>query len=295
VTLDSSAIGQPSPGHITVAGDSDHFVLRPCAWAGGVCDRGMVHATNQDCLAMAAGVHASAGPIAVVAVSDGVSTSAHAGEAARLAASVAAAGIADVLQVAEAMSLPDLGHRVREAFVAANDAILAAAADEDPGSWACTLALAVWWRGRVLAGGIGDSRCYWVPRKGTARLLTTDDSLAQARIELGIARQVAETGAQAHAILKWLGPGAGDPEPSLQAFDPDGPGWLVVCSDGLWNYASAPSDLQTVVREASAGDPALGAWQLADRLVEWANRQGGHDNVTVGIVEIPPAGRPARP
>ena len=243
---------------------------------------------------MAAGVHAEAGPIAVVAVSDGVSTSAHAGEAARVAANVAADRIADVLQNADAMSLPDLGHRVREAYVAANDAVLTAAVAEDTGSWACTLALAVWWRGRVLAGSIGDSRCYWVPREGTARLLTTDDSLAQARIELGIARQVAETGSQAHAILKWLGPGSGDPEPSLQAFDPDGPGWLLVCSDGLWNYASAPHELQAVVRQITTREPALGAWQLAERLVGWANGRGGHDNVTVGVVEVTPAARPAR-
>jgi len=282
-TLPLSSAG----GFPTVEGDVNHFVLRPCPWAGGVSDRGLVHATNQDSLAIAAGSDAQARPVAALAVSDGVSTSAHSAEAARLAATEAADHLADALQQ-DVFSLVDLGSRMQEAFVRANDAILAAAHGSPTGSWACTLVIAAWWRRRIVVGNVGDSRAYWVPRQGEGKLMSTDDSLAQARIELGIAREVAETGAQAHAILKWLGPGSGDPEPTLRAIDPRGPGWLVVCSDGLWNYASDPPDFDRVVRTCAErlGGRATTAWELAQCLTDWAKAQGGRDNVTAAVLAV---------
>ncbi|MCL2317143.1 MAG: protein phosphatase 2C domain-containing protein [Actinomycetia bacterium] len=269
-------------------------MLRPCPWAGGASDIGLSHTTNQDSLAIAAGLDADGGRIAAVAVSDGVSTSPHSAQAAHVAATVSANRLADTLQGAGIFSLPDLGSRIHEAFVHANDAVLAAAEFDEPGSWACTLVLAAWWRGRIVVGNIGDSRCYWVPDTGEARLLSTDDSLAQARIELGMARVAAETGAQAHAILKWLGPGAGDPEPTLQALHPKTAGWVIVCSDGLWNYASAPADMERVVHDclAELGLERPPAWRLAEGLVAWSNSQGGRDNVTVAALDV---AAPARP
>ena len=60
--------------------------------------------------------------------------------------------------------------------------------------------------------------------------------------------------------------------------------WLVVCSDGLWNYASAPAELARQVDAASQpdDDPV----RVAARLVAWANTQGGKDNVTVALARL---------
>jgi len=70
------------------------------------------------------------------------------------------------------------------------------------------------------------------------------------------------------------------------------PGWLLVCSDGLWNYCSAAEDLAKVVSQASATSPALeGAAEplpLARALVAWANAQGGRDNISVALARIHP-------
>jgi serine/threonine protein phosphatase PrpC len=68
----------------------------------------------------------------------------------------------------------------------------------------------------------------------------------------------------------------------------DGPGWLLVCSDGLWNYASAVAEMVTLMKDlsASAGtDPV----PLAGALVDWANAAGGHDNITAALARCDPS------
>jgi serine/threonine protein phosphatase PrpC len=63
------------------------------------------------------------------------------------------------------------------------------------------------------------------------------------------------------------------------------PGWLVVCSDGLWNYcsdASALADLAHEKLDLAQNDPLT----AAGALVDWANAQGGHDNVTVALARV---------
>jgi len=67
------------------------------------------------------------------------------------------------------------------------------------------------------------------------------------------------------------------------------PGWLLVCSDGLWNYCSAAQDLAAVVSQASTTSPeAAEPLPLARALVAWANAQGGRDNISVALARIHP-------
>ncbi len=69
----------------------------------------------------------------------------------------------------------------------------------------------------------------------------------------------------------------------------DGPGWLLLCSDGLWNYCSEPAAMRDVVAWslAQAGGEPLAT---ASALVDWANAQGGHDNITVVLARLGAAG-----
>jgi len=67
------------------------------------------------------------------------------------------------------------------------------------------------------------------------------------------------------------------------------PGWLLVCSDGLWNYCSAAEDLAALVRDTAEGPPEEAEpLTLAGALVDWANTQGGQDNITVALARIQP-------
>ena len=89
---------------------------------------------------------------------------------------------------------------------------------------------------------------------------------------------------RAHAITGWLGADAYEVEPHTASFKPDRPGVVVVCTDGLWNYAEVGGGDG---RGGAAGRPRAAAAQRAQRLVGYALDGGGHDNVTVAVVPFP--------
>jgi len=85
---------------------------------------------------------------------------------------------------------------------------------------------------------------------------------------------------QAHGITHWLGADAGESaEPDAMRFKFPGPGYLLLCTDGLWNYAPEPEQLRNVLK----GSDAL---EMARNLVEFANSQGGHDNITAVLLRV---------
>jgi serine/threonine protein phosphatase PrpC len=138
---------------------------------------------------------------------------------------------------------------------------------------------------RVVVGWLGDSRAYHVSRAG-ARQLTQDHSwvnevVAAGRMSLALALR----SPQAHCVTRTLGGATGDgDEPSLLAFDvPEEGGHLILCTDGLWNYAPEPERLAGLVRGQPAGADAL---SLARGLVGYALDRRGHDNVTAAVLAL---------
>jgi serine/threonine protein phosphatase PrpC len=95
----------------------------------------------------------------------------------------------------------------------------------------------------------------------------------------------AEAHPNAHVITAWLGVDAGEVRPHVATFRPAGPGTLLVCSDGLWNYFPAAGDLAAQL----AGGPGGPADPLdtARTLVRHALEAGGRDNITVAVIPIP--------
>jgi serine/threonine protein phosphatase PrpC len=137
----------------------------------------------------------------------------------------------------------------------------------------------------LVVGWVGDSRAYWFPDEGIPLQLSTDDSWAAEAIALGFSREEAERAPQAHSITRWLGLDAHDAVPRTVARRLEVPGWLLLCSDGLWNYSSEAADLHDLVAAtvAATGSEPLA---LAEALVAWANAQGGHDNITVALARV---------
>jgi serine/threonine protein phosphatase PrpC len=160
----------------------------------------------------------------------------------------------------------------------------------------CTFVAAVVEQDLLVVGSVGDSRAYWLPDDGTAIALTVDDSFAQEQITSGVPRAEAETGPQSHAITRWLGVDAPDHTPTTATMTLAEPGWLLVCSDGLWNYCSAAQDLAILVQKTSSPSPAAAEpLALAGALVDWAIAQGGQDNITVALARIHPVAPPSTP
>lgn len=179
-----------------------------------------------------------------------------------------------------------LATAIVEAGLRANGAVVASAGDPPrPNPPSCTFAAAVVEGALLVAGWVGDSRVYWLPDAGHAVQVSADDSWAGEAIAAGIPREDAERAPQAHAITRWFGVDAPDPRAHTAALRLDRSGWVVVCSDGLWNYCSRASDLQTLVimvAQRTGPDPAA----LASELVTWAKQQGGHDNITVALARV---------
>jgi len=250
--------------------------------AAGVSDRGRLHARNEDALHLQRigenGV--------VVVVCDGISSSVSPDVAAGSAADAAGGVLADALR-----SHPDaLSDATTNAIHAAQQAVLEVPWAPQPGRDmpSCTLVSAACHDGELTIGWVGDSRAYWIAEK-SSRQLTVDHSWAQEQVTAGL-MSAAQAGSdpRAHEITRWLGADAPEDPPQLVTTRPAEPGRLVLCSDGLWNYAPNASDIAALLDALPSGTTALAA---AHSLTDTALAKGGRDNITVAIVDIQPPGR----
>ncbi|UYQ62163.1 PP2C family serine/threonine-protein phosphatase [Streptomyces peucetius] len=253
-----------------------------------VSDRGLRHHRNEDAFAVSSTALPDGSPAVVAVVCDGVSSATRPDEASAAAASAANELLLEVL--------PRGTHpqqAMHEAIVAASEAVNALAEEPEHGPGdephrhqnapACTIVGAVAAGGLLIVGWVGDSRAYWVPddRSGPPARLTEDDSWAAQMVAAGLMNEAeAYADERAHAITGWLGADAYELEPHTAAFKPDRSGVVVVCTDGLWNYAEAAEEMARAI-PADASERPLHSAQM---LVGHALDGGGHDNVTVAVL-----------
>lgn len=256
------------------------------AQLGGVAlvtDRGLLHHRNED--AAAAGTVVSRGqPALAVAVCDGVSSS---DDPQRASAAASRAG-------ADAM-LAALGNDRAARWAMRSglaEAARAAAALGANGSVSmapsCTYTAAIVVPAAdgttdITVGNVGDSRVYWCPESDeSGRQLTVDDSLAQELITAGVPADSAAVQRGAHTLTRWLG-ADNDEQPwsdsSVYTVTAAGPGSVVLCSDGLWNYLPEVADLEPFF-------PSTDAAATARALAEYALAAGGQDNITVVVIPV---------
>lgn len=248
--------------------------------AAVVSDQGLVHRRNEDSFYL----EVSGERDFAVVVCDGIS-SASAGnvaarESARAAGTVLARALADPAKDAETA--------LDEAIVAANDAVVQVewttrTRRVDP---SCTLVSALCRGPEITVGWVGDSRAYWFDQI-ESRQLTIDDSFAEESVAKGILTpEQAAKSPFLHSITHWVGPDSPARPSRYVTLRPERAGRLVLCTDGLWNYAPGADELARLVEALPDGAaPAAVARALADT----ANSRGGHDNITVAVVDIDPS------
>ncbi len=251
-----------------------------------ITDRGLVHARNEDAVA-AAVLNGEEGPTVVIAVCDGVSTS----EDPQLAAEAGARGGVDTCLAALAADRP-AEEAVMAGLAAAFDAVrgVSRGVGHSP---SCTYVSAVLRPSggtgefEITIANVGDSRAYWLSvdeARGMppSRRLSMDDSWAQALVTAGVMdEQAAMRDPRAHALVRWLGADAEHKaaDTRISTVRVAGPGVLLLCSDGLWNYLSDPVGLAAI---ATVSQPRLAARDL----VEYALAGGGNDNITVALARV---------
>lgn len=242
---------------------------------------GLRHETNQDAAAL--GIDGSGHHIVLV-VADGVSSTEGAEECARVASHTARDYLAATMDQGLPINDDDTVTLFERTFQKAHEAVVSGSGPIG----ACTLAVAVATHDRIVVGNIGDTRTYWFPDDGDPIRLSIDDSMAQAQMDLGLSREEAERGMGAHAITKWIGASATDVAPRVMAYQPQQSGWLLVCSDGLWNHVPDAGDfarlMADLVSKAHTDDHGHASPAgVADGLIAYANNCGGHDNITVAL------------
>jgi serine/threonine protein phosphatase PrpC len=157
------------------------------------------------------------------------------------------------------------------------------------GNPAATYTAAIVTPSEVTVSWLGDSRVYWLSSASPAdsECLTKDDSLAEEIVAAGLATmEQAMEMPQAHVITRWLGADMPDPDPHVARFTPPGPGVVMLCSDGMWNYQPDPAELAGMALPAARTETLA----TAAALVKFAVESGGMDNITVVLVPFPPAG-----
>jgi PPM family protein phosphatase len=127
---------------------------------------------------------------------------------------------------------------------------------------------------------VGDSRAYFIYPDGRMQVITRDHSIVKRLIELGqITEKEALTHPQRNVLYRALG--QGEPfEPDVSTYPLPHPGYLMLCTDGLWNVVDETEIFRIVI---NALNPSL----ACHALVEAANAAGGPDNISVVLIQHP--------
>jgi serine/threonine protein phosphatase PrpC len=263
-------------GHLARRPASDHVELVLSDVFVGVSDRGLKHQRNEDRFAMR-----QVGDGCVMVVCDGVSSSTQSEQASSAVSEHVAQSLETVLRRHSASS-PERNLRV--AIQDAQDE-LAKITVAGPDAPSTTVVAALVNGLDATIGWAGDSRAYWVGVDGEAQQLTTDHSWMNDVVAAGgMTLEQASHSPNAHGITHWLGADAGDnAEADVVRFKIPGPGHLLLCTDGLWNYAQDAAEMGRLVH--SENDPLL---DVTRRLIDFANDKGGHDNITAILLRVHP-------
>lgn len=169
-----------------------------------------------------------------------------------------------------------LGQAVEEANLAIFQAVRAGTGKEGMGT-TCTACMV---QGtKLLIAQSGDSRAYLV-HKGRLQQLTRDHSLVQDLIESG---EITQAEARIHPWRSYITRALGiDPamRPDLYELKIAAGDRIMICSDGLYSMVDDP-EIERILNDEP--EPQL----ACDALVATANEHGGHDNVTVIVVDTP--------
>lgn len=131
---------------------------------------------------------------------------------------------------------------------------------------------------QIVVANVGDSRTYlW--RHGELRQVTKDHSHVQTLVDRGaITRAEARVHFQRNIVLRAMGIESWVDIDTFPMTVEDGDRFIM-CSDGLVDEAD-DDEIETEIRLSTS------VQDLADRLVDLANRNGGRDNITVVVVDF---------
>ena len=169
--------------------------------------------------------------------------------------------------------------RIRTSIIEANAAIFQRTlSEQDKRGMGTTATAMVILGGNYLIGQVGDSRAY-VLREGALLQLTKDHSYVQEQVDAGyLSPEEARTHPYSNVITRCVGANV-DVTPDVYSGALQTGDVYLLASDGLTGMIE-DDDLGEIIMRIAAPQ------QLADDLVDEANRRGGLDNVTVIVIRV---------
>jgi serine/threonine protein phosphatase PrpC len=132
---------------------------------------------------------------------------------------------------------------------------------------------------QVTIAHIGDSRAYAVYPDRRIQAITRDHSLVKRLEELGhLSKDEAANFPHRNVLIRALGQGE-NLEADIFTIPFPQPGYLMLCSDGLWGVVN-DQDISRAIIES----PSL--HRACQNLVEAANVAGGPDNISVILIQL---------
>jgi protein phosphatase len=217
-----------------------------------------------------------------------------------VASNLAIAAVQQRLQTSDLSRISPLAlmQELEAAACAANDLISQRNDEEqrqDRQRMGTTLVMALVRGHELYLAHVGDSRAYWIT-PWSCHQITQDDDVASREVRMGYSfYREALQHASSGSLVQALGMSSSALlHANVQRFVLDEDSLFLLCSDGLsdndrveqyWDLELLPvligrANLQTVPSEAATLET------VTQRLVDLANSQNGHDNVTVGIVHV---------
>ena len=162
-----------------------------------------------------------------------------------------------------------------EAVQAANKRIHSPDPARDSGT---TLTAAILFGQRLYLAHVGDSRAYLFT-EGELTQVTTDHSYVRRLQDSGqITEEEAALHPQRNMLYKAVGQG-GELEIDTSAQTLPDTGKFILCSDGMWGLVS-----NNVIQDILDSEAPIS--EMAEKLVDLALEGGGHDNISVIIVDF---------
>jgi serine/threonine protein phosphatase PrpC len=212
-------------------------------------------------------------------VADGMGGHANGHHASRLAARVVAGNVLEqiykpLIQQNGAAQAP-VQEVLQQAYEAANTSLAERGTEGEMGT---TLTTALIMGTRLFLAHVGDSRAYLL-EEGELQQLTTDHSVVQAMQDAGeISPEEAAFHPERNLLYRALF-GAELEGVDLATQTLPMTGSMLLCSDGLWGLVPGPR-----LHEIVNGDEPPGV--RADQLLDEALDAGGHDNITIILVDF---------
>ncbi len=133
-------------------------------------------------------------------------------------------------------------------------------------------------RGRAWVANLGDSPAYlW--RRGSLKKLTRDHNLAALMVEMGkITPQQAKKHPMRHRLTGYVGM-EGNVQVPTSVVTLEDKDRILLCTDGLTGMVEEKAMARVLRKETSVEE-------AVSKLVAMANEVGGHDNITVLLIEV---------